>query len=78
MGMWCGIDPGTYTDCAIWRASHLLIEAAGPGVMIAGKICAEQEIFVDLGADITIRGITFADATVVWHNAAESERRART
>jgi hypothetical protein len=64
------IDPGNYADCAFWRASHLLIEAAGPGVRIAGKVCGEKGIFVAQGSDITIRGITFADATVVWHNAA--------
>jgi hypothetical protein len=64
------IDPGNYADCAFWRASRLLIEAAGPGVRIAGKVCGEKGIFVTQGSDITIRGITFADATVVWHNAA--------
>jgi hypothetical protein len=64
------IDPGTYPDCAFWRASNLLIEANGPGVRIAGKVCGEKAIFVTQGADITVRGITFADATVVWHNAA--------
>jgi hypothetical protein len=64
------IDPGTYTDCAVWRASHLLIEAAGPGVRITGTVCGEKALFVTQGAKITVRGITFADATVVWHNAA--------
>ena len=64
------IDPGTYVDCAFWRASRLLIEAAGPGVRIEGKVCGEKAIFVIQGDDITIRGITFAGATVVWHNAA--------
>ncbi len=64
------IDPGTYVDCAFWRASRLLIEASGPGVRIAGKVCGEKAIFVTQGDDITIRGITFADATVGWHNAA--------
>jgi len=64
------IDPGTYADCAIWTASRLSIEAAGPGVLIAGKTCAGKGIFVTLGADITVRGITFADATVVWRNGA--------
>src|ERR1700739_4250502 len=47
------IDPGTYADCAIWTASHLTIEAAGPGVVIAGKTCAGKGIFITLGADIT-------------------------
>jgi hypothetical protein len=64
------IDPGTYADCAIWTASHLVIEATGPGVLIAGKSCDEKGIFITLGADITVRGITFADATVVPHNGA--------
>jgi hypothetical protein len=64
------IDPGTYVDCAIWNASRLLIEAAGPGVRIAGKTCAEKGIFVTEGSDITVRGITFADASVIWHNGA--------
>jgi hypothetical protein len=64
------IDPGTYSDCAIWNASHLLIEATSPGVRIAGKTCAEKGIFITEGSDITIRGITFADASVVWHNGA--------
>jgi len=64
------IDPGSYTDCAVWKASRLVIEATGPGVLIAGKTCNDKGIFVTLGADITIRGITFADATVVWHNGA--------
>jgi hypothetical protein len=64
------IDPGTYADCAIWNASNLVIEATGPGVVIAGKSCAEQGIFITQGNGITIRGITFADASVIWHNGA--------
>jgi hypothetical protein len=64
------IDPGTYADCATWRASHLLIEGTGPGVLIAGKTCAGKAIFITQGANITVRGITFADASVVWHNGA--------
>jgi hypothetical protein len=64
------IDPGTYADCATWRASRLLIEATEPGVVLAGKTCDGKAIFITQGADITIRGITFADASVVWHNGA--------
>jgi hypothetical protein len=64
------IDPGTYSDCAVWTASRLLIEATGPGVLLTGKTCDEKGIFVTLGADITVRGITFANASVVWHNGA--------
>ena len=47
-----------------------MIEATGPGVVIAGKTCAGKGIFITQGADITIRGITFADASVIWHNGA--------
>jgi hypothetical protein len=64
------IDPGTYADCAVWTASDLLIEATGPGVLIAGKTCAGKGIFITAGADITVRGITFADASVAEHNGA--------
>ena len=45
------IDPGTYADCAIWNAARLVIEAAGPGVILAGKTCAEKGIFIVEGAD---------------------------
>jgi hypothetical protein len=64
------IDPGTYPDCAVWRASRLTIEASGPGVRIAGKTCAGVGIFVILGNDVAIRGITFADAKVLGDNGA--------
>jgi hypothetical protein len=64
------IDPGTYSDCAIWTASRLVIEATGPGVLIAGKTCGGKGIFVTVGNDITVRDITFANAAVVWHNGA--------
>jgi hypothetical protein len=64
------IDPGIYSDCAIWSASRLVIEATGPDVLIAGKTCAGKGIFITAGSDITIRGITFANASVVEHNGA--------
>ncbi len=64
------IDPGRYADCAVWRANGLMIEAAGPNVVLAGKTCQGKGIFVTAGANITVRGITFADATVQWHNGA--------
>ena len=64
------IEPGTYHDCAIWRASHLLIEGTSPETRLSRKTCAGKGIFVIEGNDITIRGITFADASVIWHNGA--------
>ena len=64
------IDPGTYWDCAVWKASRLTIEARGPGVRIAGKNCPGLGMFITRGADIVVRGITFADASVPGHNGA--------
>ena len=64
------IDPGLYADCAIWRASRLVIEATGPGVVLAGKSCLDKGIFIISGNDVTVRGITFVGARVIWHNGA--------
>ena len=64
------IDPGTYADCAVWRAPRLVIEAAGPGVVLAGKVCAETATFIVLGNDTVITGLTFAGAAGAGHNAA--------
>jgi hypothetical protein len=64
------IDPGTYADCAVWKASRLTIEATGPGVVLAGKVCADKGIFITLGDDITVRGVTFAGARGRFHNTA--------
>nr|WP_294553491.1 hypothetical protein [uncultured Rhodopila sp.] len=64
------IDPGIYADCAVWRASRLVIEATAPGVVLTGKICLEMGIFIIAANDVTIRGITFAGARAIWHNGA--------
>jgi hypothetical protein len=64
------IDPGTYADCAVWRADHLTIAASGPGVVLSGRTCREQAIFIIEGDDVTVRGITFAHAAVPGHNGA--------
>lgn len=64
------IDPGTYADCALWRASHLTIEATGPGVVLAGRVCAESGIFIIYGSETTVRGLTFAGAHGRFHTAA--------
>jgi hypothetical protein len=65
------IDPGVYVDCAVWRASGVTIEAAGPGVVLTGPTCKDQGIFVTQGNGITVRGITFVGAVSQrWHNGA--------
>ncbi len=64
------IDPGTYVDCAVWRNSNVTIQGSGRGVVLAGKACLEQGIFVIVGSDVTVQGITFRDAVVPDHNGA--------
>ena len=64
------IDPGSYADCAVWRASHLTIAAAGPGVILRDRVCQYKGIFVTPGNDLTIRGITFIGARAPEHNGA--------
>ena len=64
------IDPGTYDDCAVWRASRLTIAARAPGVVFSGKTCEGKAIFVISGNDVTVRGITFMHAAVPDHNGA--------
>jgi Right handed beta helix region len=64
------IAPGTYIDCAVWRASNLTIEATGDGAALADKICAGKGIFVIVGSNITVRNLTFAHAAVPDGNGA--------
>ena len=63
------IAAGTYHDCAIWRAGQLTIIGLG-NVVLANTVCRGQAIFVTLGQDITVRGITFTGARVRAHNGA--------
>lgn len=64
------IDPGTYRDCAVWRANRLTIEAAGPGVVITGPVCQGKALFVTDGAGITIVGLSFEHARDADRNGA--------
>ena len=66
------IQPGTYTDCAVWTANHLLIEGAGEAekIVIAGKSCQGKALFITLGDDIEVRNLTFAHARVPDANGA--------
>ena len=64
------IDPGEYDDCAVWRASRLTIAARAPRVVFIGKSCQGKGIFVINGSDVTVRGISFAHATVPDRNGA--------
>ncbi len=64
------IDPGVYEDCAVWRADHLTITGAGPGVVIENRICQGKAIFVTEGASITIARLTLRHARAPEHNGA--------
>ena len=66
------IDPGTYEDCAVWRADHLTISGAGPGagVVIENRLCQGKAIFVTKGADITLANLTLRHARAPEHNGA--------
>lgn len=59
-----------YFDCAVWKANHLTIAGKGDGVILTDKTCQGKAIFVTVGADITIRNITFQRARVPDHNGA--------
>ena len=63
------IDPGTYDDCALWRADRLTIEGKGD-VTIQGPVCGDKALFVVAGSDILIRGINFARARAPDRNGA--------
>jgi hypothetical protein len=64
------ITPSTYHDCAVWRADNLTIEASAQGVVLAQTICGGKAIFVIVGNNVTVRGITFTKATAPSGNGA--------
>jgi hypothetical protein len=63
------IDPGEYSDCAVWSADKLVIEGRGI-VVIRDKVCQDKAIFVTAGANIKVRGIEFAHARSSHKNGA--------
>ena len=64
------IAPGSYFDCAIWRASGLTIIGAGPGVEITDKACGGKAAFVIQGDGVTVRNLGFARIRVADGNGA--------
>jgi hypothetical protein len=66
------IAPGTYFECAVWRASHLTIEGMGSDidVRITGNACMGKGLFVTTGNDITVRKLTLEGARVKDLNGA--------
>jgi hypothetical protein len=64
------IRPGTYRDCAVWRAPDLSIEAEGGPVVITGPVCGDKALFVVAAPRITISGLTFRGAVAPAGNGA--------
>jgi hypothetical protein len=64
------IEPGSYFNCAIWRANGLTIIGTGADVQITDVACAGKAAFVVQGHDVTIRGLTFTRIRVPDGNGA--------
>ena len=64
------IDPGEYVDCAIWRASGLVLEAPAGAAHVRDQACSGKAIWVIAGDDVTVDNITFSGARVPDQNGA--------
>jgi len=68
------IAPGTYRDCAVWRAPDLSIEAEGGPeggpVVITGPVCQDKALFVVAAPRVAISGLTFRGAVATAGNGA--------
>lgn len=65
------IAPGTYEDCAVWRANGLVIEGIDPErVIIGNRTCDGKGVFVIAGNDVTVRGVTLTGARSADSNGA--------
>jgi hypothetical protein len=56
------ILPGTYYDCAVWRADDLTIDGSGEATRITDRICEGKAIFVVKGRNVRIRNLALARA----------------
>jgi hypothetical protein len=57
------IAPGTYEDCAVWRADGLVIEGDdAERVVIGNRTCLGKGVFVVAANDVTVRGVTLRGA----------------
>ena len=63
-------DPGEYVDCAIWRASNLVLEAPEGAAHVRDRACAGKAIWVIAGDDVTVENVTFSGARVPDQNGA--------
>ncbi|GGJ45260.1 hypothetical protein GCM10011320_60850 [Neoroseomonas lacus] len=56
------IMPGTYYDCAVWRADDLTIEGSGESTRVTDRVCDGKAIFVIVGSNVRILNLTLARA----------------
>jgi hypothetical protein len=56
------ILPGTYYDCAVWRADDLTIEGGGEATRITDRICQGKALFIVTGRNVRIRNLALAGA----------------
>lgn len=65
------IDPGTYRDCAVWRANDLILEGLGkPRPHMTSVVCDDQAIWLIRGNDVRVINIKFSRAHSSQFNGA--------
>ena len=64
------IDPGEYLDCAVWRASDLVLAAPAGAAHVRDRACAGKAIWVIAGDDVVVDNVTFSGARVPDENGA--------
>ncbi len=64
------VAAGVYEDCATIKQNNLTLEGVGGEVTMRGKTCDGKAILIVKGSNVTIRGLTLADAKVVDGNGA--------
>lgn len=63
------IDPGTYADCAVWRADNITIRGGGKA-HVKDVSCDGRGIWIIWGRNTTVDGIEFSGADVQNNNGA--------
>ena len=64
------VHPGVYVDCATIAQNNLTLEGVGGTVTMRDKTCGGKAILVVTGPNVTIRGLTLANAKVPDQNGA--------
>jgi len=65
------IDPGTYRDCAVWRASDLVLEGDGRGTPhLTATVCDDQAIWLVRGNNVRVINVEFSGAHSSAFNGA--------